>query len=76
MMTMTKQAPFYCELPEGVKAALLRLKSACQRDGVDSIRVDFHDDSLSAWVRGKSTDALRYVVLIKRDFYEMREVDE
>lgn len=73
---MTKCAPFYYDMPEGVKAALLRLKSACERDGVNSIRVNYHDGELCAFMRGNQHDSIRYVQLINRDFYELREVDE
>jgi hypothetical protein len=72
---MSKRAPFYIDMPEGVKAALIRLKSACQRDGMDAIRVDYHDDSFSVYMRGNAAEPIRCVQLIGKDFYEYREVE-
>jgi hypothetical protein len=63
-------------MPEKTKAALIRLHKALQEDGLHAIRTDYHNGTLSAFVRGNLRDSIRYVVLVDNDFYEQREGGE
>jgi len=60
-------------MPEGVAAALLRLESACNRDGVKSMRTDFHDGEIRAYIDDKGGH-VHYCQHIKRQWFESKEV--
>jgi hypothetical protein len=70
---MSERARYLYDLPEGVKAALLRLRSACKRDGVDSIRVNYDDGDLHVFADDRRGNT-HYLELYRREFYEIKEV--
>ena len=70
---MSERGLYEYRMPEGVAAARLRLEDACKRDGVQSMRADFHDGEVRAYLddwRGR----VHYVQHVKRKWFESREV--
>lgn len=70
---MSENALYEFRMPEGVSRALRRLESACERDGVDSIRVDYHDGAVHVFI-DDSRGNVHYCTHQMGHWFEHREV--
>ena len=70
---MSERGLYEFAMPEGVAAALLRLESACKRDGIEAMRTDYHDGEIRAFVSDERGH-VHYCQHIKRQWFESKEV--
>jgi hypothetical protein len=73
MQMATTKAPYLYPLPDGVSRALRRLESACQKDGVDSMRLDYHDGKMHVYV-DDSSGRVHYLTRQKANWLELRDL--